>query len=66
MCLKSSATAPDLGTSDFCLVSVLFSGSLRMNLDPTGEFTDNQLINVLKLSHMDKFVSASTGTSLEP
>ena len=56
-CIMSSAILPGHGT----FVSVLFSGTLRLNLDPTERFTDDQLIKVLKLSHLDKFVSASAG-----
>ena len=31
---------------------VLFSGSLRMNLDPFNKYTDDQLWAALKLSHL--------------
>ncbi|XP_017579161.1 canalicular multispecific organic anion transporter 2 isoform X2 [Pygocentrus nattereri] len=36
---------------------VLFSGSLRMNLDPFEKYSDDDLWNALTLSHLHKFVS---------
>ena len=36
---------------------VLFSGSLRMNLDPFTESTDEKIWSVLKLSHLEEYVS---------
>lgn len=36
---------------------VLFSGSLRMNLDPFDEYSDVQLWQVLEHAHLKKFVS---------
>ncbi|XP_072293747.1 ATP-binding cassette sub-family C member 2 [Eucyclogobius newberryi] len=36
---------------------VLFSGTLRMNLDPFDKFTDEELWKVLELSHLKDFVS---------
>ncbi|XP_076856191.1 ATP-binding cassette sub-family C member 3 isoform X1 [Brachyhypopomus gauderio] len=36
---------------------VLFSGSLRMNLDPFEKYSDDDVWNALKLSHLHKFVS---------
>lgn len=39
---------------------VLFSGSLRMNLDPFNKYTDDQLWTSLKLSHLDNFVNSLT------
>ncbi|TSK14589.1 Canalicular multispecific organic anion transporter 2 [Bagarius yarrelli] len=36
---------------------VLFSGSLRMNLDPFEKHSDDDIWNALKLSHLHKFVS---------
>ncbi|XP_027033322.1 ATP-binding cassette sub-family C member 3 isoform X2 [Tachysurus fulvidraco] len=36
---------------------VLFSGTLRMNLDPFEKYTDDDLWNALKLSHLHKFVN---------
>ncbi|KAM9462878.1 ATP-binding cassette sub-family C member 3 isoform 1-T1 [Clarias gariepinus] len=36
---------------------VLFSGSLRMNLDPFEKYSDDEIWNALKLSHLHKFVS---------
>ena len=35
---------------------VLFSGSLRMNLDPFNESTDDQIWSALKLSHLYDFI----------
>ena len=37
---------------------VLFSGSLRMNLDPFNIYSDEQIWSALKLSHLHDFVSA--------
>lgn len=36
---------------------VLFSGTLRMNLDPFDKFTDQEIWNVLELSHLKDFAS---------
>lgn len=36
---------------------MLFSGSLRMNLDPFDKFTDEEVWKVLELSHLKDFVS---------
>lgn len=36
---------------------VLFSGTLRMNLDPFDIYTDDQLWKAIELSHLKKFVS---------
>ncbi|XP_017339262.2 ATP-binding cassette sub-family C member 3 isoform X2 [Ictalurus punctatus] len=36
---------------------VLFSGTLRMNLDPFEKYSDDDIWNSLKLSHLYKFVS---------
>ncbi|XP_055755329.1 ATP-binding cassette sub-family C member 3-like [Salvelinus fontinalis] len=36
---------------------VLFSGSLRMNLDPFDKYNDGEVWNALELSHLNKFVS---------
>ncbi|XP_041372528.1 multidrug resistance-associated protein 1-like [Gigantopelta aegis] len=36
---------------------VLFSGSLRMNLDPFNLYTDEQIWTALKHAHLNKFVS---------
>ncbi|XP_078381051.1 multidrug resistance-associated protein 1-like isoform X2 [Oculina patagonica] len=36
---------------------VLFSGSLRLNLDPFNKYTDEQLWQVLEVSHLKNFVS---------
>ena len=35
---------------------VLFSGSLRMNLDPMDEHTDNEIWKALEHAHMKEFV----------
>ncbi len=35
---------------------VLFSGSLRLNLDPFNKYTDEDLWKTLKLSHLESFV----------
>ena len=34
----------------------MFTGTLRFNLDPTGIHEDNELWNVLELSHLNEFV----------
>ncbi|XP_051958404.1 ATP-binding cassette sub-family C member 3-like [Xyrauchen texanus] len=36
---------------------VLFSGTLRMNLDPFDKYTDDEVWKALELSHLKKFVS---------
>jgi ABC-type multidrug transport system fused ATPase/permease subunit len=36
---------------------VLFSGTLRMNLDPFGNFTDADIWDTLKHAHLKEFVS---------
>ena len=36
---------------------VLFSGSLRMNLDPFDAYTDEEVWHALKSSHLSDFVS---------
>ncbi|OCT61486.1 hypothetical protein XELAEV_18047511mg [Xenopus laevis] len=40
-----------------CMGSVLFSGSLRMNLDPFDKYTDDDIWTSLELVHLKKFVS---------
>ncbi|GMT32159.1 hypothetical protein PFISCL1PPCAC_23456, partial [Pristionchus fissidentatus] len=35
---------------------VLFSGTLRFNVDPTGEYTDEEVWAALKHSHLEEFV----------
>ena len=35
----------------------MFSGSLRMNLDPLNVYPDEKLWEVLKLAHLKEFVS---------
>lgn len=40
---------------------VLFSGSLRMNMDPVGNHTDDQLWTSLELSHLKEFVASLEG-----
>ena len=37
---------------------VLFSGSLRMNLDPFNTYSDEELWKALRLSHLDNFVNS--------
>ena len=37
---------------------VLFSGSLRLNLDPFGKYTDDKLWKALELSHLRKMVNS--------
>ena len=39
---------------------VLFSGSLRLNLDPFNLYTDEKLWEALKLAHLEAFVSSLT------
>ncbi|CAL9703661.1 unnamed protein product [Knipowitschia caucasica] len=40
---------------------VLFSGSLRMNLDPFSSYTDEEVWRALDFSHLKSFVSGLTG-----
>lgn len=35
----------------------MFCGSLRLNLDPFNEYTDEQIRSALEHSHLSKFVS---------
>ena len=44
---------------------VLFTGSLRFNLDPTGEHCDKSLWNVLELSHLKRYISESLEKGLD-
>lgn len=37
---------------------ILFSGSLRMNLDPFGQYSDEEVWTALELAHLKNFVSA--------
>lgn len=37
---------------------VLFSGTLRFNLDPFNTFTDSQLWNVLEMAHLKNFINS--------
>lgn len=47
--------------NSFCIVSlqdpVLFSGSLRINLDPFNKHTDEELWNALEVAHLKNFVT---------
>jgi len=43
---------------------VLFSGTLRLNLDPFGRHTDEQLWQVLEASHLKK-IAAETERGLQ-
>lgn len=58
----------DVNWADFCLIvsifsllqePVLFSGTLRMNLDPFDKYNDEEVWKALQHSHLDKFVSNS-------
>ena len=40
---------------------MLFSGSLRLNLDPFDKYTDEELWKVLEVSHLNRFVSGLNG-----
>lgn len=37
---------------------VLFAGDLRMNLDPFESYSDDQIWDALRHSHLDEFVSS--------
>nr|KAG5700435.1 hypothetical protein BaRGS_010348 [Batillaria attramentaria] len=43
---------------------VLFSGSLRMNLDPFDQYTDEQIWRALEHAHLKKFVTDTCWTGL--
>ena len=40
---------------------VLLSGTLRMNLDPFDEYTDERLWEVLRQAHLSDFIKTLTG-----
>lgn len=40
---------------------VLFSGTLRLNLDPFVKYTDEDLWKVLEVSHLNRFVLGLNG-----
>ena len=40
---------------------MLFSGTVRLNLDPFDKHTNEQLWNALEVSHLSKFVSGLNG-----
>ena len=44
-----------------CQDPVLFSGTLRMNLDPFDEYTDSQLWTALERAHLRHSVTARPG-----
>lgn len=39
----------------------MFSGTLRMNLDPTNKSTDNQLWTALELAHLKAHIKSLPG-----
>ena len=45
---------------------VLFSGTLRLNLDPFEKYTDEELWHILEMSHLKKFVSGLQEGLLHP
>ena len=45
---------------------VLFSGSLRLNLDPFDSHTDDELWKILEMSHLKNFVSGLEEGLLHP
>jgi len=45
---------------------VLFSGTLRLNLDPFDSHTDEELWKILELSHLKNFVSGLEQGLLHP
>jgi ATP-binding cassette subfamily C (CFTR/MRP) protein 2 len=45
---------------------ILFSGSLRMNLDPFNNYSDEEIWKALELSHLKSFVAGlQAGLSYE-
>jgi len=53
----------------FCALSkdpVLFSGTLRLNLDPFDYHTDEELWKILEISHLKNFVSGLEQGLLHP
>ena len=40
---------------------MLFSGTLRLNLDPFNELVDEELWRVLEVSHLKRFVMSLSG-----
>lgn len=47
----------DLDVFSLTQEPVLFSGTLRMNLDPFDKYTDEEVWKALDHSHLNKFVS---------
>jgi ABC-type multidrug transport system fused ATPase/permease subunit len=41
--------------------AIIFSGSIRKNLDPFGMYEDDQIWQALKLSHLDSFIKGLDG-----
>ena len=40
---------------------LLFSGSIRFNLDPFDKYTDHEVWNALEISHLKSFVNSLDG-----
>ena len=45
---------------------VLFSGSIRFNLDPFDQYPDDKLWGALEISHLKDFVNTLNGSLEEP
>ena len=58
-CVEPSRSRPSYTLSAVLAQDpVLFSGSLRMNLDPFSQYSDEEVWMALELAHLKGFVSA--------